>query len=204
ASSWPCPTVQQTARRASGRTRRWWNVPARAWDLTPTSCSTATWPGTWNSRCAWPRRYARTMCAGLKRCLPPDDYEGYAELRRRVQGMAVATGEHEYTRWGFAELLSRKCCHIIQPDLAWCGGISEARRIAALASAHGVPVIPHAGGLQPWASTGSRRRRPSPGPNTWWSPTAWTASCARSIRSCAASHNRVTASSRRATCPDWA
>ena len=90
------------------------------------------------------------MRAGLKRCLPPDDYEGYAELRRRVQGMAVATGEHEYTRWGFAELLSRKCCHIIQPDLAWCGGISEARRIAALASAHGVPVIPHAGGLQPW------------------------------------------------------
>jgi L-rhamnonate dehydratase len=86
----------------------------------------------------------------IEECLPPDDYEGYAELRRRVEGMAVATGEHEYTRWGFAELLSRKCCHIIQPDLAWCGGISEARRIAALASAHGVPVIPHAGGLQPW------------------------------------------------------
>ena len=40
---------------------------------------------------------------------------------------------------------------ILQPDLAWCGGISEARKIAALASAHGVPVIPHAGGLQPWS-----------------------------------------------------
>ena len=86
----------------------------------------------------------------IEECLPPDDYEGYAEITRKVEGMAVATGEHEYTRWGFGELLSRRCCHIVQPDLSWCGGISEARKIAALAGAHGVPVIPHAGGLQPW------------------------------------------------------
>jgi L-rhamnonate dehydratase len=86
----------------------------------------------------------------IEECLPPDDYDGYAELTRRTEGMAVATGEHEYTRWGFQELLSRKCCHIVQPDLSWCGGISEIRRIAALAGAYHVPVIPHAGGLQPW------------------------------------------------------
>ena len=87
----------------------------------------------------------------IEECLPPDDYAGYTELTRRVEGMAVATGEHEYTRWGFRELLERRCCHIVQPDLAWCGGITEARRIAALASSWSVPVIPHAGGLQPWA-----------------------------------------------------
>ncbi len=86
----------------------------------------------------------------IEECLPPDDYEGYAELTRRAEGVAVATGEHEYTRWGFAELLSRRCCHIVQPDLSWCGGITEACHIAALASARGVQVIPHAGGLQPW------------------------------------------------------
>jgi len=86
----------------------------------------------------------------IEECLPPDDYEGYAELTRRVEGMAVATGEHEYTRWGFQELLSRHCCHIVQPDLSWCGGISEARKIAAMASARNVSMIPHAGGLQPW------------------------------------------------------
>ena len=107
---------------------------------------------------AWDLEYSLRMADALRaysprwieECLPPDDYEGYATLTRKVRDMAVATGEHEYTRWGFGELLDRRCCHIIQPDLAWCGGISEAVKIAALASARGVQVIPHAGGLQPW------------------------------------------------------
>lgn len=107
---------------------------------------------------AWDLEYSLRMADLLRpysprwieECLPPDDYEGYATLTRKVRDMAVATGEHEYTRWGFGELLDRRCCHIIQPDLAWCGGISEAVKIAALASARGVQVIPHAGGLQPW------------------------------------------------------
>ncbi len=84
--------------------------------------------------------------------LQPDDYDGYTELRRRVRGVQIATGEHEYTRWGFRELLSRGCADVIQPDLAWSGGISEVRRIAAMAAAHNVPVIPHNGVMQPWAA----------------------------------------------------
>ena len=107
---------------------------------------------------AWDLEYSLRMADALRpysprwieECLPPDDYEGYATLTRKVRDMAVATGEHEYTRWGFGELLDRRCCHIIQPDLAWCGGISEAVKIAALAGQRGVQVIPHAGGLQPW------------------------------------------------------
>jgi L-rhamnonate dehydratase len=107
---------------------------------------------------AWDLEFALRMVEAVRpynvrwveECLSPDDYEGYAELTRRAEGTAIATGEHEYTRWGFAELINRRCCHIAQPDLSWCGGISEAQRIAALASANGVPVIPHAGGLQPW------------------------------------------------------
>ena len=107
---------------------------------------------------AWDLEYSLRMADALRpysprwieECLPPDDYEGYAILTSKVRDMAVATGEHEYTRWGFGELLDRRCCHIIQPDLAWCGGIREAVKIAALASARGVQVIPHAGGLQPW------------------------------------------------------
>jgi L-rhamnonate dehydratase len=87
----------------------------------------------------------------IEECLPPDDYEGYAEITAKIQSTTVATGEHEYTRWGFKELIARRCCHILQPDLAWVGGISEARKVAALASAWGLDVIPHAGGLQPWA-----------------------------------------------------
>jgi L-rhamnonate dehydratase len=83
--------------------------------------------------------------------LPPDDYDGYAELRRRIRGTRIATGEHEYTRWGFKELLTRGCADVIQPDIAWCGGISEIRRVMAMASAWDIPVIPHNGVLQPWA-----------------------------------------------------
>jgi L-rhamnonate dehydratase len=84
--------------------------------------------------------------------LPPDDYDGYAELRRRIRGTQIATGEHEYTRWGFKELLTRGCADIIQPDLAWCGGITEIRRVIGMAAAWDVPVIPHNGLLQPWAA----------------------------------------------------
>lgn len=87
----------------------------------------------------------------IEECLPPDDYDGYAEITRKIGSTSVATGEHEYTRWGFKELIDRRCCHILQPDLAWVGGITECRKIAGMASAWGLNVIPHAGGLQPWA-----------------------------------------------------
>lgn len=86
----------------------------------------------------------------IEESLSPDDYEGYAELRRRMTKIRIATGEHEYTRWGFRELLERGCADVIQPDVTWAGGITEARRIAALASAFNIQVIPHAGALQPW------------------------------------------------------
>lgn len=85
--------------------------------------------------------------------LPPDDLDGHVELRNRlsVLGVQVATGEHEYTRFGFRELIERGCADVLQPDVAWSGGITEIRRVAAMASAHGLPVIPHNGVLQPWA-----------------------------------------------------
>lgn len=85
----------------------------------------------------------------IEECLPPDDYAGYAELTAKSQ-VPVATGEHEYTRWGFKELIARRCCHVLQPDLAWVGGITEAKKIAAMASAWGLDLIPHGGGLHPW------------------------------------------------------
>ena len=57
--------------------------------------------------------------------------------------MLLTTGEHEYTRWGFKQLLDKKCCDVLQPDISWLGGITEARRVVALASAYDIPVIPH-------------------------------------------------------------
>lgn len=80
----------------------------------------------------------------IEEALLPDDYWGYAELRRRVPTpMLVTTGEHEATRWGFRLLLEMDCCDILQPDVGWCGGITELRRISALADAHGKLVVPH-------------------------------------------------------------
>jgi L-rhamnonate dehydratase len=80
----------------------------------------------------------------LEEALLPDDYWGYAELRRRAPAqMLVTTGEHEATRWGFRLLLDMNCCDVLQPDVGWCGGITELRRISALADAHGKLVVPH-------------------------------------------------------------
>ena len=76
--------------------------------------------------------------------LPPDQYDGYAEVKRRNPSTTLLTcGEHEYTRWGFKLLLDKQCVDILQPDVTWCGGITEARRIVALASAYDIPIIPH-------------------------------------------------------------
>lgn len=79
----------------------------------------------------------------LEEFLPPDQYDGYAEVRQRVNTTLLTTGEHEYTRWGFKQLLDKNCCDVIQPDISWLGGITEARRIVALASAYDKLVIPH-------------------------------------------------------------
>ena len=80
----------------------------------------------------------------IEEALPPDDYWGYAELRRKVpRGMLVTTGEHEATRWGFRLLLEMQCCDIVQPDVGWCGGMTELIKISNLAEAHGKMVVPH-------------------------------------------------------------
>ena len=80
----------------------------------------------------------------LEEALPPDDYWGYRDLRQNApKGMMISTGEHEATRWGFRMLLEMECCDILQPDVGWCGGLTELLKISALADAHQKLVIPH-------------------------------------------------------------
>jgi L-rhamnonate dehydratase len=74
----------------------------------------------------------------------PDDIHGYAELQRR-SSIPIAGGEHEFTLYGFRDLIDAKAVDYIQFDTNRVGGISQARKIAALAEAHSIPVIPHAG-----------------------------------------------------------
>jgi len=76
--------------------------------------------------------------------LIPDDIDGYARIRRSVS-TPISGGEHEFTRYGFRELIRREAVDILQPDVNRVGGITEARKIWALAAAESMRVIPHAG-----------------------------------------------------------
>ncbi|MFO1092397.1 MAG: enolase C-terminal domain-like protein [Planctomycetaceae bacterium] len=81
----------------------------------------------------------------MEECLPPDDYAGMGRLKSAISSTRMATGEHEYTRYGFRLLLDHDAAEIWQPDMSWCGGLTEVRRIGALAAAHDIPVILHGG-----------------------------------------------------------
>jgi L-rhamnonate dehydratase len=74
----------------------------------------------------------------------PDDVHGYAELKSYGR-IPIAGGEHEFTAYGFRDLLEARALDYIQFDTNRVGGVTQARKIAALAEAYSVPVIPHAG-----------------------------------------------------------
>jgi len=103
---------------------------------------------------AWTERYTLEMADmvapyrvyWMEECLPPHDYEGFGRLHAQIKSTRIVTGEHEYTRYGFRQLLERRAAAIWQPDIHWCGGLTELRRIGALAAAYDIPVIPHGGG----------------------------------------------------------
>jgi L-alanine-DL-glutamate epimerase-like enolase superfamily enzyme len=74
----------------------------------------------------------------------PDDIHGYAELKSYGR-IPIAGGEHEFTLYGFRDLLAARAVDYIQFDTNRVGGITQARKIAALAESHSIPVVPHAG-----------------------------------------------------------
>ena len=74
----------------------------------------------------------------------PDDIHGYAELKSCGR-IPIAGGEHEFTAYGFRELIEAEAVDVIQFDTNRVGGLTAARKIAALAEAHQIPVVPHAG-----------------------------------------------------------
>jgi L-alanine-DL-glutamate epimerase-like enolase superfamily enzyme len=80
----------------------------------------------------------------LEEPVVPDDIHGYAELKSYGR-IPIAGGEHEFTLYGFRELLEASAVDYVQFDTNRVGGLTQARKIAALAEAHSVPVIPHAG-----------------------------------------------------------
>jgi D-galactarolactone cycloisomerase len=77
--------------------------------------------------------------------VPPEDREGYRHVRGALS-IPIAGGECEWTRYGFRDLLAGGCVDIAQPDLTASGGFSEWSKIYGIASAYGVPMIPHVWG----------------------------------------------------------
>lgn len=78
----------------------------------------------------------------LEEPVMPDMIDACAEIRRRSR-VPIATGEHEYTRWGLKQLMDAGAAETLQPDTYWAGGITEMTKICAVASCYGLYVIPH-------------------------------------------------------------
>ncbi len=72
----------------------------------------------------------------------PESIDAIADIQRAV-ATPIATGERLTSQHAFRELLEKRAVRVIQPDITHCGGLSEARRIAAMAEAYRVALAPH-------------------------------------------------------------
>jgi galactonate dehydratase len=78
----------------------------------------------------------------LEEPCPPENVEGMGKVARALK-TPIATGERLVTRYQFRELFEKGACAIAQPDMCHCGGLWEARKIAALAETYYVSIAPH-------------------------------------------------------------
>lgn len=100
----------------------------------------------------WNLDYAKRMLPKLEKFEPRwieepvigDDVEGYRELNA-MGSIPISGGEHEFSVIGCKELIEKKAVSILQYDTNRVGGVTAAQKINAIAEAHQIPVIPHAG-----------------------------------------------------------
>ena len=94
--------------------------------------------------------YAVDLCSRIEDFRPrwleeafmPDRIDSHVKLKAKTR-IPLSGAEHEYTRWGFKRFIEKEALDILQPDIYWCGGLSEALKIAAYATVHDLIVIPH-------------------------------------------------------------
>jgi L-rhamnonate dehydratase len=82
----------------------------------------------------------------VEEMLLPDEIHNFAKLRRQTD-IPLSGGEHEYTRYGFHDLIKAEALDIFQFDTNRVGGFTEAQKICALAHVNGIEVIPHGGNM---------------------------------------------------------
>jgi galactonate dehydratase len=78
----------------------------------------------------------------LEEMLPQDNLAAYRELSQATR-LPLTISERLMTRWGFREILENRSARYIMPDLSWCGGLSEAHKIASMAETSYLPIAPH-------------------------------------------------------------
>jgi D-galactarolactone cycloisomerase len=77
--------------------------------------------------------------------VPPEDVAGHRDLRAKIN-IPIASGECEFTRYGFRELITTRAVDYLQPDTCSAGGLSECKKIADMAAAYGIRYAPHVWG----------------------------------------------------------
>ncbi|MDX2030794.1 MAG: mandelate racemase/muconate lactonizing enzyme family protein [Blastocatellia bacterium] len=78
----------------------------------------------------------------LEEMLPQDNLAAYSRLKQETN-IPLILSERLMTRWQFREVVESGIAQIVNPDICWCGGITEAKKIATLAETHYIPVAPH-------------------------------------------------------------
>src|ERR1700754_2462845 len=78
----------------------------------------------------------------FEEAVQPDDYEGFQKIAAATT-IPLATGENEYTKHGFRDLIATQAVAILNPDARYMGGVTEFMKVAAMAQAHGLDICPH-------------------------------------------------------------
>jgi L-alanine-DL-glutamate epimerase-like enolase superfamily enzyme len=114
------------------------------------------------------RRIAEHGIDWYEEPLSPMDLDGLAVVRAAT-GLPIATGENEYTRYGFRQMFEKGGVDVAMPDVARTGGITEAKKICAIAEAFGVVVSPHnySSGVCSAATLQLLAATPTAGPLEW-------------------------------------
>jgi L-alanine-DL-glutamate epimerase-like enolase superfamily enzyme len=78
----------------------------------------------------------------FEEALTPDPVDDLARLVQETR-VPICVSERLFTRYAFRQVLERKAAHVVMPDIIWTGGVSEGKKIAAMAEAYHLPIAPH-------------------------------------------------------------
>ena len=119
-----------------------WACCAKPWATASTSWWTSTAAPGPPSPSSTSTRIAEYRPYFVEEPVPQENVDALLQVRRAVN-VPIATGERLVTRHQFREIFEKQACHVIQPDLCHCGGLWEAKKIAAMAESYYMGVAPH-------------------------------------------------------------